>query len=196
MSDKYDVTADEASVRATERIKQGTENAFRDTIHGYKDVSLDSCNIKLSKTSADYALYPVYLLNSKWNDNNYKFAMNGETGLIKGDLPMSKLKYILWFFGLFIGFAALLTFFIWACSIEDGQGELGIALILGIPLGLLISFLITKRFKKQLKGAVLQYGSSQYYKDNSLKFYIKSDRFMYKKVEKRKIQSSSSSSKK
>ena len=34
-----------------------------------------------------YALYPVWILASKWNGKNYTFAMNGQTGKMTGDIP-------------------------------------------------------------------------------------------------------------
>ena len=39
---------------------------------------------------ARYALYPVWLLNTSWNGNQYTFAMNGQTGKFVGDLPVDK----------------------------------------------------------------------------------------------------------
>ena len=40
-----------------------------------------------------YALLPVWLLNTRWKDKDYLFAMNGQTGKLVGDLPVSKAKY-------------------------------------------------------------------------------------------------------
>ena len=39
-----------------------------------------------------YALYPVWLLNVKWNDKMYTFAMNGQTGKFVGDIPTETKK--------------------------------------------------------------------------------------------------------
>lgn len=192
MSDKYDVTAEEDSARATQRIKEGTEMAFRKTVNGYNEVKLDSCNIQLYNTKAEYALYPLYFLNTKWKENNYKFAMNGETGTLKGDLPMSKIKYFSWLFSLFIAFGALLTLLFY--FLIDGEG-IAIPLLVGILLGFLISFLITHGMKKQLKGIVFQRGSAAYYKDGSMHLTVATDRFMYKRVTRTRVSSSSSSRK-
>ena len=44
-----------------------------------------------------YALCPVWVLNTRWKDQNYIFAMNGQTGKMAGDLPMDKGKMWKWF---------------------------------------------------------------------------------------------------
>ena len=47
---------------------------------------------------ARYALYPVWLLNTTWNGNQYVFAMNGQTGKFVGDLPVDKAAAKRWTF--------------------------------------------------------------------------------------------------
>ena len=42
---------------------------------------------------AEYALLPVWLLHVRWNGKLYTFAMNGQTGKLVGDLPLSKKQY-------------------------------------------------------------------------------------------------------
>ena len=49
--------------------------------------------VNLQHGSAQYALYPVWLLNTTWQGNTYTFAMNGQTGKFIGDLPMDKKAY-------------------------------------------------------------------------------------------------------
>ena len=49
--------------------------------------------INLQNGVARYALYPVWLLNTKWNGEDYIFAMNGQTGKFVGDLPLDKKAY-------------------------------------------------------------------------------------------------------
>ena len=68
------------------------------------------------KGNAKYALYPVWILNTKWQDKDYTFAMNGQTGKFVGDLPMDKAAYKKWLFGLAGIFSAAafgLSFLVW-----------------------------------------------------------------------------------
>ena len=43
----------------------------------------------LTHGKVHYALMPVWLLNTKWQGKDFLFAMNGQTGKLVGDLPMS-----------------------------------------------------------------------------------------------------------
>ena len=101
LADKYDVDADTGITRANERIRRTTEDAFRDTVHGYTTVTPVNTNINLQNGKAKYALCPVWVLNSQWKGKKYTFAMNGQTGKMVGDLPMDKGLFWKWFFGLF-----------------------------------------------------------------------------------------------
>ena len=100
LADKYDVDAEASIARANERIKKSTEDAFASTVVGYSSVIPTSTNISLQNGRARYALYPVWILNTKWNKQNFTFAVNGQTGKIAGDLPMDKAAYKRWLVGL------------------------------------------------------------------------------------------------
>jgi hypothetical protein len=97
LADKYDVTAKDSIRRANERVKQSTEDVFRSTVHSYDTVETESSSIRLKNGKARYALYPVWLLNTKWHGNQYTFAMNGQTGKFVGNLPVDKGAYWRWF---------------------------------------------------------------------------------------------------
>ena len=98
LADKYDVDAQTSIDRANERIKRSTEDAFRATVTGYETLTTVESNIRLENGRAKYALYPVWILNTRWNGRKFTFAINGQTGRIAGDLPMDKglfWKYLL-----------------------------------------------------------------------------------------------------
>lgn len=96
LADRYDVTAEDSVSRANERVKRSTEEAFARTATGYATVVPKNSNISLSNGKAKYALYPVWLLQTSWQGNNYLFAMNGQTGKMVGDLPIDKGAYWRW----------------------------------------------------------------------------------------------------
>lgn len=100
MADKYDVSAEESVERANERVKRSTEEAFADTVKGYATVIPENSSIRLKGGTAKYALYPVWLLNTTWNGNQYTFAMNGQNGKFVGDLPVDKSAARKWTIGL------------------------------------------------------------------------------------------------
>ena len=109
LADKYDVDADASIGRANQRIRQSAEDAFRDTIIGYSTVTEVDTRISLQNGQAKYALYPVWILNTRWNGQKFTFAINGQTGKTAGDLPMD--KGLFWkYFGIITGAVSAAVF--------------------------------------------------------------------------------------
>ena len=92
LADKYDVDSDNSITRANERIKQSAIESFQQTVQGYVNVSPIGANMNVENGSCKYALYPVWILNVKWNDKIYTYAMNGQTGKFVGDIPTETKK--------------------------------------------------------------------------------------------------------
>ncbi len=111
LADKYDVDAQQSIDRANERIKRSVEESFASTVQGYSTVLPEASFVNLSNGKAKYALYPVWLLSTSWQDKNYLFAMNGQTGKFVGDLPMDKSLFWKWF-ATIGGIASAVTFLI------------------------------------------------------------------------------------
>ena len=107
LADSYDVSAEESAARADERCRNSAVAAMQSDVRGYDTCSVRQANVELSRDTAKYALMPVWLLSTKWQEKNYLFAMNGQTGRLVGDLPISKGKLAAWFAGLFAVFALL-----------------------------------------------------------------------------------------
>lgn len=99
-SEKYNYTADEMSERAEKRIRKYILDTTRDTIKGYTTVNVRHSNSRLQKIKAEYGLMPVWILNYRYKDKDYMFALNGQTGKIVADKPISKGKAGAWFGGL------------------------------------------------------------------------------------------------
>jgi len=97
LADKYDVSADDSIPRVNDRVKRSTAEAFAETVTGYSTVMAEDTKITIDSGRAKYALYPVWLLNTKWQDKVYTFAMNGQTGKFVGDLPVDKGLWWKWF---------------------------------------------------------------------------------------------------
>lgn len=118
LADKYDVSIDDSISRANTRCCQTCLNILRSTVTGYDSCSLASKNIVLEKGTVHYGLLPVYLLYTQWNEKRFLFAVNGQTGKVVGNLPVSAGKAVGRFFmkfliSLLIGIpivAAIVTF--------------------------------------------------------------------------------------
>ncbi len=92
LADRYDVDAAASIDRANQRIRQSTLDEFRKTVQGYDTVTLEHDSIQLQNGQTKYALYPVWLLNTSWNDKKFTFGMNGQSGKFVGNLPIDKAK--------------------------------------------------------------------------------------------------------
>jgi DNA-directed RNA polymerase subunit RPC12/RpoP len=102
LADKYDVDSIESASRANDRIKNSTVETFQNTVIGYTTVQCKSNNISVLNSNAKYALYPVWILSTTFEGENYLFAMNGQTGKFVGNLPISKSQFMLWLFIYFV----------------------------------------------------------------------------------------------
>ena len=100
LADKYDLDSKECSTRADVRIENSTVDALAATVTGYSGVSATNKNISLQRGKVSYALLPVWMLTTKWNGKLFTFAMNGQTGKLVGDLPVSNSKFLMWMFGI------------------------------------------------------------------------------------------------
>ena len=95
-ADKYDVDATQSIGRANERIKNSVTSAFTATTAGYAAVTPQVSSIRVHNGKARYAMYPVWLLSTRFQDKTYLFAMNGQTGKLVGDMPVDKRLYWKW----------------------------------------------------------------------------------------------------
>ena len=106
LAEKYDVDPKSASGYVNERIKVSTNSEFAKTTVGYTTVHPQSTSIRIRNGKTNYALLPVWMLNTKYENKAYIFAMNGQTGKFVGELPIDKKRCFGWF-GIIAGATAL-----------------------------------------------------------------------------------------
>ena len=92
MAEKHDVDAENCKERAGQRIKTTIESEFARTVTGYSSVKVESSNVNVEGGQVNYALFPVWVLNTKYKKENYMFLMNGQSGLLVGKLPIDSGK--------------------------------------------------------------------------------------------------------
>lgn len=186
-ADRYDVSKDETFGRATTRFKEGTIAAFRRDIKGYDSVEVKDSTLQFSNTEAKYALYPVWLLHTTWKEKHFYFAVNGQSGKIAGNLPISPIKFILFMFMFFLIFGGAIFGLIFALK---GDGDFAMPALIGVVAGLIISLSIMFIWRRKMKNVRFQYGAANYEKQDSLFINHRRDIFMYRKVYKTKRSSS------
>ena len=177
-ADRYDVSKDETFSRATTRFREGTIQAFRSDIHGYENVNCVNSQIQLSNTNAQYALYPVWILNTKWKEKPYRFAVNGQTGKIAGNLPISAGKVILFWSLFFLAFVAL------GAGIGAIAQNVLIGLLIGAIFGIVVATVVLLGMSRKNKNVRFQYGASSYVRNNSFHILGRKDIFLYSEVKK------------
>ena len=102
LSEKYDVDSGKAFDDAKLRAVNSTTEQLKNSIVGYSTVSIKNNNIVAEDHEHKYALLPVWMVNIKYKDKYYLFAMNGQTGKFIGNMPLSKGKAVLYFLIIFI----------------------------------------------------------------------------------------------
>lgn len=97
LAQNYDVKSEELVNRISERMGNSIISLCDDTVHGYATKTVNHKNIVNEQGDINYALLPVWILNTKYNDQIYTFAMNGQSGKFVGELPIDKSKAVKYF---------------------------------------------------------------------------------------------------
>ena len=102
LADRYDEDDKKCAARVLTRMKNSTAAALHDTLGGYTGVQTLSEQIDPRTLEPHYALLPVWMLHTRWKEQDFLFAMNGQTGKLIGDLPVDKGRVAAWFAGISI----------------------------------------------------------------------------------------------
>lgn len=108
LTDRYDQGVKTCEERANRRVEATCVEVMRDSVTGYMEVDMESASSSLHLDDVAYALLPVWMLHTKWNGEDYLFAMNGQTGRLIGDLPIDNGKVMRWRLTLFLPMAIIL----------------------------------------------------------------------------------------
>ena len=113
LSEKYDVTNEEAYKNVKERAEQSLLEILESQISSYNTHIIKNKTFETTKAKDEYVLLPVWMLNIKYKDKMYTFAMNGQTGKMIGDIPYSKTKAFIYFLILFAICLIVLALITW-----------------------------------------------------------------------------------
>ena len=92
LADKYDVSAEASVPRADKRVEHSAAGVLEETVTGYMRHQMESCAVRKDVGSVKYALVPVWILTTRYQNQPYTFMMNGQTGKFIGSLPWDKGK--------------------------------------------------------------------------------------------------------
>ena len=94
---------------ANDRIQVSTEQAFAATTMGYTSVIPEHTNVHLNGGRVRYALLPVWILTTRYQNQVYTFAMNGQTGKMVGNLPIDWKLFWTYLVSIGLGSGALIS---------------------------------------------------------------------------------------
>lgn len=118
LSELFTVNEEDASKIAIERAGSTAYNTFYESISykNYDSIKIKNNDFRLNKLETNYVLLPVYMLNVKYKDQFYTFAMNGQTKKIIGNIPIDEkksMKYLLKKTSYFLIITLIIAIIIW-----------------------------------------------------------------------------------
>jgi len=180
VADKYDIEDESAFTRAEQRMSSSIESELEGTLY-YDEVNVIESDIDVIRYNSSYVLYPVWLLSSIWNGKVFSFAMNGQTGKMAGNLPVSRTRLLALFAFVSLVFAG---FFSIISLLANGQVLL-MFVIPGLVIGMVMGIVFVSSCKKDLVTVQLSDDADRY--SDHLDLRKKEDHYLYKEVTKRKI---------
>lgn len=100
-SEKYSYDEKELFPRVKTKTDEFIREFIMSTIRGYQHVSPGLFRINAVQRDAVYTMLPVYVVYYNYNNKDYLFAMNGQTGKIVGKPPICKKRVAMYFFAMF-----------------------------------------------------------------------------------------------
>lgn len=107
LADKYDVPAKNGEERIRQRVDTSMQDELQGSLVGYATVIPAARQLRVTNSTARYALLPVWILNTRYRGKLYTFAMNGQTGKMTGTFPICPKRTAAWFAGIFAGVTLL-----------------------------------------------------------------------------------------
>ncbi len=90
--EKYNMPSDLVENRARTKMQSSAETVLRQSISGYATLHQHHKSITPANTGTQYCLLPVWRYIYTYNDQQYPFYVNGQTGKVVGKVPISSKK--------------------------------------------------------------------------------------------------------
>lgn len=181
LANKYDVAKEESRKRADDRARQSFRSALRNSVKNYNNVTVKSQSEEIHPEKAEYGMLPVWLLSTNFEDKNYLFAMNGQSGKMIGDLPVSKFKLAAWVIGVFAAVFAVMHFLILR---QNGDSA-----IISAVVGLIVAAIVGLMMNGSMKPVARSHSAGAYItSEGALKLRRNDDRYVRTSETRNKIQ--------
>jgi len=87
--EKYNMDSKEVAFRARGKMEADSKTMLNQSVGGYVRIRTIAEDVHIAREAANYALLPVWLYQYQYNDKDYPFYINGQTGKIIGKTPVS-----------------------------------------------------------------------------------------------------------
>ncbi len=94
LAEKYNLNSTELQDRAKEKADNDAKKLVHDSVTGYSSVSSVEETVRLTEKGIQYALLPVWEYIFRYQDIDYTFHVNGQSGKIVGVAPVDKKKVV------------------------------------------------------------------------------------------------------
>lgn len=91
-AERYDDSVQDCADRVKRRMETTLADELRNTVTGHATTTLTDSSCSEGIEEVKYALLPVWMLHTRYDDQDFLFAMNGQTGKLVGDLPTDRKK--------------------------------------------------------------------------------------------------------
>lgn len=101
-AERYDIASENVFDEVSDRAIYSSKHILLNDIRFYDTKNIISNTLKSSKLNCSYAMLPVWMVNVKYKDKLYTFAMNGQTKKFIGNIPIDKPKAIFYTIVIFL----------------------------------------------------------------------------------------------
>lgn len=101
-AEKYNIEGEELFEEVSKRAINSAQTLLLNDVRMYTTKTVTKNSLKATESNKEYALLPVWMVNVKYKDKMYIFAMNGQTGEFIGNIPLDTTKTIIYSIVIFI----------------------------------------------------------------------------------------------
>ena len=109
LADKYDVESKAGEERIRQRVEESMNDLLQPSLCGFTTVVPATKQLHIDHSKARYVILPVWMLNTKYRNKTYTFAMNGQTSKMTGSLPICPKRAWGWFLGIWAAATTVVT---------------------------------------------------------------------------------------
>ena len=88
-AEKRNLESSDLKPQAQSQVGEYSRKLLQETISGYTGVSVREMRHSILADEWKYTLLPVWALTYRYKEKSYYFAMNGQTGKVCGEVPLS-----------------------------------------------------------------------------------------------------------